>query len=283
MAETLSSSSGGRSVRVPNDCVMKIHRDTLTELQKKVPVRGVPKNLPKWIAADRDLRDKYAMIDVAADGNCGAYVLSLVNFALNNVALSAFEIRDLIIAAPKAKYTLPLHYACATQIKDDGSMRYLEQGELALFCAVRNVNCIVIKPTSVGESRTDNAFTAASNVVNPERPYAIFVNTLEGAHYEMIVKSADGDKTRTSPIKLLLDGNDAGELLQRAHSIYKAPPDTFFNNFDALESDFDFIEPSRAWKSKKRAYLRTQTGRVEVAQTKRCAKGQGKDESDSDS
>lgn len=214
---------------------------------------GSIKPMPLGIARDSDIRKRLKMIDVFPDGNCGAYALSIINFAVHGVALTHVDVRNRLIELAKhhiINSKLYLSYVAATRMQDDGSVRYLEQPELALFCESLKINCIVFGLRR--EGRRQN-YTAFSHVIDHTRPYAVFVNTCGGNHYEVVVELGRQNNT----FSLLLDSNDVASFLAiHAVSIDKSaiesPPDAWFQNYEYVSEDFIFTEPSVSQKSNKK-------------------------------
>lgn len=197
--------------------------------------------------ASSDIRKTFKMVDVKADGNCGAYALSIVNFAANATVLSGVEVRNRLVELAEKYIALELlpSYGEATREKADGSVRYLEQQELAVFCESLNVNCVIF-----AQGRMQN-YTAFSHVVTAEhpyaeRPYAVFVNTQRGNHYELVVKMKGSDK-----FSLLLELSDVADLLA-THAEIKSPPYTWFEKYNFFKEDFVFTDPPRRYSKKRK-------------------------------
>lgn len=215
-------------------------RNTLRDANLKI--KGLHR-IPVGIArGDAHLHDKFRMLDVTGDGNCGAYALSLIHFALKNKVLTAMQIRNRIITLAKSQIAQEMYqdYVNLTAVRKDGSVRYLELYELCLYCNDLNVNCIVFGRQMQDRLQSYNAFR---HVVDPEKPYAIFINTQNGAHYEVaVVHQAD------HTFALLADADEVEELLAAhmlSHGIppHDVVPQMWFEEYEAIKDDFEFSEP----------------------------------------
>tara|TARA_B110000046_G_scaffold146478_1_gene153794 strand:+ start:434 stop:1378 length:945 start_codon:yes stop_codon:yes gene_type:complete len=225
---------------------MQTHEYSMQTLKRSgLRVVGGVKPMPVGIARGSDIRKTFNMVDVEPDGNCGAYTLSIVNFAANGTVMSEVEVRNRLVAlAPLyiAPEWVP-NYIDATRVQNDGSVRYLEQQELAVFCESLNVNCVIFGLRLQG--RVQN-YTAFSHVVNPVRPYAVFVNTRRGNHYELVVRMRG--QSGSSTFSLLLAPSDVMDLLAMhtrtvGQAPIESPPSSWFENYEFFKDDFVFTDP----------------------------------------
>lgn len=210
-----------------------------------VCVFGEVKAMPIGIARGSDIRKTFGMVDVVGDGNCGAYALSIVHFAVHGTGISHVMVREKLIELAKHHIDPSLYstYVTATRVQEDGSARYLEQQELAVFCEALNINCVVFGPRLEGRKKN---YTAFSHTIDSRRPYAFFVNTCRGNHYEVVVKLKQ--PPQGGSFSVLLDPTDAMELLATHCAIIdqpviESPPSGWFENYEFVSSDFLFTAP----------------------------------------
>jgi hypothetical protein len=124
--------------------------------------------------------------------------------------------------------------------------RYLEQPELALFCESLDINCVVFGLLR-GQGRRQN-YTPFYSTTDKSRPYAVFVNTQGGNHYELIVKKENNHK-----FSLLLESSDM-EILQEAHGQpgIESPPGAWFQNYEFVSDLVSFDAGSKAHKKRQK-------------------------------
>ena len=147
-------------------------------------------------------------------------------------------------------------YVEATRVQNDGSVRYLEQQELSLFCQSLDINCVIFGLRRQGLRQN---YTAFSHVVNPSRPYAVLASTRHGNHYELIVKSRN--QSGPSTFSLLVQPSEIMELLAiHTQTVRQAPiespPDSWFQNYEHFAEDFVFTDPPTPPKSSKKQRCR---------------------------
>ena len=214
-ARQSTSSSGTQILRVVS----------LEELRKaKVRVNGSLKPVPPALVtliSDCDLASSVRMLDVKGGGNCGDNVLAAVHFSIANqdeVMVQPSQIRKHILNSAKeyckmSEHLLLLYQQCLNNDPVKG-VRFLEYPELALFCHSFKINCCFFRPHQTREDRRKRTYIVHYRDEHKDRPWAMFINTGLGTHYELMIKNTQTVKGTQAQVYVLFSDNEAKSMMR---------------------------------------------------------------------
>ena len=170
----------------------------------------------------------FRRVDVPRDGNCGAYCLATLHYAMSNSsdrAIQPEQVREAIGAIVKANYynphsnqTDPMYMNDAQYVyyletlKDDE--RYLEFQEMAVFCLKYKINCAFIRPSPSKDGEPQLYYFDQGH-----HQWAFFINTISGKtkynHWELIGEMIQGEVEGEKSLRFLLSREKALQFINR--------------------------------------------------------------------
>lgn len=164
--------------------------------------RGVTGRFAQLFPAD--VRGQLVRIDVRPDGHCGAYVLSIVNFALTRELVPQARIRDsvhrLACRVAKGAFAAPLAREFAHTMRAIARSAYLNDTELVLFLHARRLHAHIL-------THTRGRLVVQSHPCRDGAVGHVFLLFSHGCHWQLLARSAKGEAARGfSPVWTLRAG-----------------------------------------------------------------------------
>ena len=197
---------------------------SLDEMRKaKVGINGSLQPVPAALVtliSDCDLASSVRMLDVQGGGNCGDNVLAAVHFSIANqddLMVQPSQIRKHIWNSAKenckmSEHLLLLYKECLDNDPVKG-VRFLEYPELALFCDSLELNCCFFHPHQTRGDRRKRTYIVHQRDKHKNRPWAMFINTGLGTHYELMIKNTQTVRGTQAQVYLLFSNNEARSML----------------------------------------------------------------------
>lgn len=129
---------------------------------------------------NEELRRKYAVLDVCGDGNCGAYVLSLIQYAADGQKLDAAHVRQKLVQIAREYQSEEVNQEYKENVLCPE--RYLYHYELFAFCNHIDVDCIMLNCTKPKRCEEYEAHALCKG----HRPCVIIVRRQD--HFRLIVR-----------------------------------------------------------------------------------------------
>ena len=203
-----------------------------------------------------DFFQSFRKVDVPRDGNCGAYCLATLHYAMSNSsdrAIQPEQVREAIGEIVKGNYYNPhsnqgdpmymnetqyVHYLETLKNNE----RYLEFQEIAVFCLKYKINCAFIRPSPSKDGEPQLYYFDQGH-----HQWAFFINTISGKtkynHWELIGEMIPGEVEGEKSCKLLLSREKAAEFINRVPAECRTMVfDPELNDDSGLRTWFAFID-----------------------------------------